>query len=249
MAIAIAGADTPAVDQEDCTVSSHQTELYFRKAGAAGDNDLFWMTRATSSDPWTQPAVAVPNVNTTPASEESPRLSIDDLTLYFGRGGDIYMAQRAATTDPWGTPTAVTEVNTTAYEKWMATSQGNYFIVSRSVSRGTTSDQDLFVGKLDGTDPGTLAAELSLPTYNEISSYLSPDCLTVLFASNRSGKTEIYTATRPDPTSPFGPVTVYDYWGTASDNEDAWMSADQRTIVFASIRNGDTQKAVYYSTR
>jgi hypothetical protein len=247
----IAGADLPGVNQDDCTLSSTQTELYFKKPSATGDSDLYWMVRAAANDPWGAPQ-ALSALNTT-VNEESPRLSPDELSLYFGRNGDIYVSTRASTTSAWGTPTLVPGVSTPGvYEKWLAVCDANYFMVSRAVVRGTTTtttDQDLFVGQLDGTSPGTLASELSLPTYNETSAFLSTDCTTALFASNRDGTTQIYTAQRTDPTSTFGAVTLVDYLGTASDNEDPWVSADQRTFVFASIRGGSTTKAVYEATR
>jgi hypothetical protein len=237
----------PTVSQDDVTLNSTLTELYFKKHGASGTNDLFWMTRASPADMWGAPT-ELTQLNTT-LQEESPRLSPDDLTLYFGRGGDILTSTRATTTSPWSAPVALTEVNTGAYEKWLAVCDNNYFLLSRAVTRAAGTDQDLFVGRLDGTDAGTLSAALSTDGTNEISSFLSTDCKTAFYTSNRGGQPQIYTATRPDPTSPFGTSTLYEQFGTATDDEDAWMSEDQRTFYFASIRNGSANKAIYMSTR
>src|SRR5262249_13454532 len=149
-----------------------------------------------------------------------------------GRAGDIYKSTRASLTSPWGAPVAVTEVNTTAYEKWLAVCDNDYFMVSRSVARTTTtSDPDLFVGRLDGTDPGTLSSVLSQDGFSEISSFLTTDCKTALFSSNRGGTTQIYIATRADAGSPFGPPALYeDFGASTSDDEDPWMSADQHSL-------------------
>ncbi|HTR49478.1 MAG TPA: hypothetical protein VMJ10_02150 [Kofleriaceae bacterium] len=245
----VTGASDPTISQDDCTVNSTQTELYFKKASPAGDTDLYVMTRATSSDPWGTPTQATALDST--ASEESPRLWDNDLTIYFGRGGSIFKSTRASVTSPWGTPTAVTPINVSGtYNKWLAVCTNNgveYFMVSRSAGPNETN-QDLFIGTLDGTDTATDSSLSSASS--EISAYLSPDCLTAAFASNRSGNTQIYMATRTDPTADFGPAMgpVMDF-GTATDNEDLWLSADMRTAVFASIRDGDTNKAVYVSTR
>ena len=247
---AINGADDPTISQDDCTLNSKATELYFKKAGPAGDIDLFVMTRTTVNDPWGAPAQAA--ALDSAMDEESPRLSNDDLTIYFGRDGAIYQSTRATTSSPWGTPTAVTQINTGTYNKWLATCVNNnvtYFMVSRAVSRGMTSDQDLIIGVLDGSDAGT-DSSLSATGSNEISAFLSPDCLSASFASNRSGQTQLYTASRQDPTQDFGPAAGPDMdYGPATDNEDLWISGDSRTSVFASIRGGDTNKALYISTR
>jgi hypothetical protein len=246
--VSVPGADLAGVNQDDVALNSTMTELYFKKPGAAGDNDLFWMTRATPADAW-GPATLLAQVSSSPGTDESPRLSPDDLTLYFGHAGDIYMSTRASTAVPWGAPSLLSEVNTGTYEKWLSVCQGGYFIVSRGVSRGATSDQDLFVGKLDGQDIGTLSAELSVAMANETSTFLSADCLTVFFASNRSGVAQIYTATRPDPASPFSAPVLYEMFGTSTSDEDPWESPDQRSFYFASVRNGSATKAVYVSMR
>lgn len=237
------GASDPTISQDDVTASSTLTELYFHKLNGANSYDLYVMTRATPMDPWGAPQ-PVPGVNTT-QNEESPRLSPDDLTLYFGRSGDIYKITRTAVGSPWSAPQPVPEGDTAmVYEKWMAVCDNGYFLISRA---NGADGQDLYVGQL-GNGPGTLAAELS-STSSEISSFLSKDCLTAYFASNRSGQTQIYTATRPDVNSPFSMPSLYDVFGTATDNEDLWVSEDQRTAFFASIRGGATLKAVYTSTR
>src|SRR5439155_13185554 len=74
----VPGASDPAVAEDDVTLSSTLTELYFRKPVAGQSSDLFWMTRATPQSPWGAPQ-PLTQLNTI-AAEESPRLSPDDLT-------------------------------------------------------------------------------------------------------------------------------------------------------------------------
>jgi hypothetical protein len=245
---AVAGASDPTINQDDVTLNSDLTELYFKKVGTTGGSDLFWMMRSSPADAWGPPTELL--VLNSTLAEESPRLSPDNLTLYFGRNGDIYKATRATLTSPWSAPVAVTEVNTAAYEKWMAVCDDDYFLISRAVARtGGATDQDLFVGHLDGTDAGTVSSELSAVGFSEISSFLSTDCKTALFTSNRSGQPKIYMATRSDAGSPFTAPVLYEYFGTATDDEDPWMSSDQRSFYLASIRGGGTLKSIYVSTR
>jgi hypothetical protein len=145
---------------------------------------------------------------------------------------------------PWSTPTIVSSVSTANYEKWLAVCNGNYFMVSRA---NGANGQDLYQGQL-GVDGGTLVTELSSTT-SEISTFLSNDCKTAYFASSRNGKTQMFTSTRQSIGGTWTTPTVVTDFGDASDNEDAWMSADQRTFAFATIRGASTTKDLYISTR
>jgi hypothetical protein len=236
----ISGASDAALQEDDCTLSTNKLELYFTIPDTTitgNPKDLYLMTRTSEAAAW-GPKQLLATLNTA-ATEESPRLSPDDLTLYFGRGGDIYQATRNAIGQPWDPPTAVTSVNTASYEKWFAICTGNVFLVSRA--------NDLYQGTL-GTDAGTAATELNTAS-NEIASFLSPDCLTTYFASNVSGQTHIYTATRPTASTAWSSPTEVTTWGTGTDDEDPWVSADTRTAVFASQRGGATTKDLYITTR
>ena len=237
----ILGASDPALDEDDATLSSTQTELYFAIANAT--KDLYVMKRATPQDPW-GPKTALP-FNTTTAAEETPRLSPDDLTLYFGRAGDIYVATRPSVAQPWSAATSLASVNTTNYEKWLAVCNGNYFMISRL---NGANGQDLYQGQL-GNGAGTLVTQLSSAS-SEISTFLSSDCLTVYFASNReAGNNQIFTATRTSITAPWSTPVIVNDFGPATDNEDPWLSPASDTFVFASVRALATTKDLYISTR
>jgi Tol biopolymer transport system component len=94
----------------------------------------------------------------------------------------------------------------------------------------------------------TLVAELS-SNGGETGPYLSPDCLTVYFASTRSGTNRIYTSTRASITSPWSPPQpLPDFTAIGMAQEDPWLSADQRTFVF-SVLTAAANKDVYISTR
>jgi Tol biopolymer transport system component len=238
----VPGASSTANAEDDLTLSSAGTEMIFAVA-SGGNKDLYVMTRPTTADPFGAPAAL--GVFNTSGTEESPRLSPDDLTLYFGRDGDIMKSTRSSVGGTWSSPAVVTgSGDTGSYEKWLAVCANDDFMVSRD---NGASGQDLFEGTLGSA--GTLVAELSSSS-NEISTFLSPDCLTVYFASNRSGQTMIYTSTRTAVGSPFPtPTMVGTPFDSGTDNEDAWISTDQRIFVFASVRDAGTNKDIYISTR
>ena len=80
-----------------------------------------------------------------------------------------------------------------------------YFMVQGTANDGT----DLVVGTLGSTNKPTPIAELN-SAQNETGTYLSPDCLTIYFASTRPTSTSpsmIYKSTRPSVTAAWQPPT------------------------------------------
>jgi hypothetical protein len=236
----VLGADS-ALDEDDATLSSTRLELYFKRADVDSAN-LYVMTRATPTSAWSAPT-ALTVLNST-VDEESPRLSADDLTLYFGRNGDIFKATRTTVGNPWSAASAVGVLNTAAYEKWAAVCSNGYVMVSRAV---TNRGQDLFDGDIT-TGANTAVAQLN-STSTEQGTFLSSDCLRVYFQSNRNNaQFDIYMASRTSTTSAWSNATVLTDFNTATfSEEDPWTSTDQRTFVFASNSAGN--KDVYISTR
>jgi hypothetical protein len=230
-----------AADEDDATLSSSRLELYFKR-NDSGNQNLYVMTRPSQADDFGLP-VALTVLNSS-VDEESPRLSQDDLTLYFGRGGDIYKSTRTVIGGAWGAATAVTALNTsTQYEKWAAVCSNGYAMVSRSVSN---EGQNLFEGTISG-GANTAVTQLN-STSGEQGTFLSNDCLRVYFQSNRDGQFNIYVATRVTMTTAWSnPTALPDFNTNTFSEEDPWISADQRTFVFSSNSAGN--KDVYISTR
>lgn len=238
------GAASATNNEDDPTLSSNGLELYYAVATPTGDKNLYRMTRASRSDPFSNPT-ALTAFNTA-NTDEGPRLSYDDLTIYFGQEGDIYQATRASIDQPFGAISLVPGVDTANYEKWLAVcGDGVHFMVSRE---NGTNGQDLYEGQL-GQGAGTRVAELS-SVASEISTFVSKDCLTAMFASNRvAGSTEIYMSTRTAIDQPWGAPTLAPApFATGPDNEDAGYTPDNRLFVFAANPDGTT-KDIYLSAR
>src|SRR5271169_4628508 len=56
----VTGASNSSISQDDCTLNSTETELYFKVPNAANVGsapDLWWMTRAQATDAWGIPAM------------------------------------------------------------------------------------------------------------------------------------------------------------------------------------------------
>jgi hypothetical protein len=83
---------------------------------------------------------------------------------------------------------------------------------------------------------------LSLPAAREVDPTLSPDGLTLYFASDRAGKLDLYESTRPTLDGSFGPpslTTLIDRSSTADDYR-VGLTADSLTAYVASARPGGT---------
>ena len=94
------GANSAFVDGQP-NVRRDGLELFFfsNRPGTIGMADIYSASRATTSDPWSEPVNLGPNVNSVDA-ETRPSLSADGVNLYFGstRPGegstDIYVTSR-----------------------------------------------------------------------------------------------------------------------------------------------------------
>jgi Tol biopolymer transport system component len=237
--------------EDDVTLSSNTLELFFAIANGGNGKDLFYTSRATTTSPWATP-LALP-FNVAMQSDETPRLSADDLTLYFasGRGNgslDIFQVTRDAPGSlSWSTPVPVQEVNTTLDEKWFMPCGTNHYVLVRDAGQNGTN---LFEGDLGGAAPVAITT-LNEPTNqssNETGTLVTPDCLTIYFASNRVSPTRMFRAQRASITAPWpAPTRVDDFADLGGGQEDPWISSDQRTFAFASDASGT--KDLYLSTR
>jgi len=233
--------------EDDITLSSNTLELIFAINGQNG-KDLFYASRATTSDAWT-PAMPLP-FNLPPQSEESPRLSADDRTLYFastraGRGNlDIFQTTRSApgNTD-WG-PVMPADgmINTTNLnEKWFMPCGIDRYVM---VKDGAGSD--LVEGTIGGAAPVPIPSLNS--SGNETGAFVTPDCLTIYFASTRVTPTRIFRAHRAALADAWpAPDPVNDFETIGGNQEDPWISSDERTFGFASDATGN--KDLYLTTR
>lgn len=126
--------------------------------------------------------------------------------------------------------------------------------VPGSDAQSTADEQTLFVTQADGANPRdiyrvavgdngygtpTRASDLSSPTDDDGSVWISEDKKVVYFVSGRDGPPRIFRAFRPNPLAAFDPPQVVPELHTQeSADDDPWLSPDGCTIVFASDRGG-----------
>jgi len=238
----VGGASTTTLAEDDGTLSSTTLEIVFA-VGTTTGKDLYYASRSSPTAAWTTPAAL--GLNLAGATEETPRFSADDLTLYFAsnrvtaNGLDIYRVTRTAVGAAWSGPAVVAGPNSTGNEKWYTPCGGNRYLV---IVGG-----DIYEGQL-GVGAPTLVTSLSAPAANETGTFITQDCLTTYFASVRSGTNQIYTSTRTSPNDPWpAPTMITTFSALGGDQEDPWVSPDQRTFMFASNISGT--KDLYISVR
>jgi Tol biopolymer transport system component len=186
---------------EQPEVSADGLTMYLasdRPGGASGEH-LWVSQRATRADPW-DPPVPVADFAAGDA-DMSPSLQRAALLLTFSsqRGStnwQLYATTRQSTTDPWGTPTPLTELNSSASDWASGLYRGGTSIVFSSNRLGAV--YSLFhATRATVSDPFSApqpAAELNVNDEND--PWLSDDGHHIVFDSQRSGSAKIYEAWR-----------------------------------------------------
>jgi len=245
MAVPVPGASTAAAE-DDASLSSTALEMVFAVVDATlNTKDLWYMRRMSPTALWGQAEKLGFNSD---QSDETPRFSDDDLTLYFASsrtGGlgnlDIYKVTRPSVGAAWVLPPVpVNGVSTAGVDKWfMPCARNNTYltILGNDIGEGTMGNAPV------------VNTDLSSDTGVETGTFLSKDCLTVYFSSTPNATTRaLYVSTRTSLTAKWStPARVDDFAGTGGAQEDPWISPDQKTFVFVS--DTGMNKNVYISTR
>lgn len=90
-------------------------------------------------------------------------------------------------------------------------------------------------------------ARINSPDYLSADGFLSADGLSLFFASRRTGNADLYVARRASLDEDFGEPAALDGVNTPYEERLPWLSADERTLYFASNQLGNY--AVYVATR
>jgi len=244
------------------TLPGDMLEIYWSSArtGGVGRNDIWKCTRTGLDQPWGTPTNET-LLNTT-GDEYYINIRSDGLEMIISTnrntGGtgyinDLYSSTRTSTSAPWGTPTIITELNSTSAadteDDPTMTADGLeiFFTSDRSGGQAAaiwTSTRKDFNSPWSAP---TLVAEIDTSSY-EHSAAISGDGLTLIFSSNRPGGTgssDHYLVTRKDRNSKFGtPVelkeinsTRWDHNGTQTDDGFSfYFTYDQQNKIYRADR-------------
>lgn len=127
---AVASDLSSAADDAPMNLSTSQLAMVLtsNRPGSAG-YDAYLATRGTTGQPFGAP-VAISSINTT-NNEFDARLSDDGLTIYFSsdidpaKGVDLFVATRPTASGTFGTPVALTAINSGANDEdpWVSSDQ------------------------------------------------------------------------------------------------------------------------------
>lgn len=185
--------------------------LYFfsDRAGGAGARDLWSARRDEPLSPFGAAFPLTP-LNT-PALDMSPSVSRDELTLHFassrpnGRGNventDIWRSTRSSTTESFGAPQNVAELNTGANEGRVAFSSDGLLVIFSSDRAGGSGFPDLWLARRF-TANGPFGPPANLESLNSPSTEqdvaLTSDDRELFFASERTGgPSALFRSVRP----------------------------------------------------
>ncbi len=233
-------------------LSADALTLIVSEVAGGGVEHLYSATRTDRGTVFSV-AAAITEVNTADA-QGTPFLSYDGLTLYFfsirpaGLGDrDIVFATRPDTSTPFSDAVWLEGVNTADREHLPTLTEDELTIVFSSNRAGGMGLSDLWTAqRASRTDAFSAPVNLSgIDTADdETGPALSPEGLTLFFVSDRAGglgRADIWMATRPDPSSPFGaPVNVAEVNSDASEIDPA-ISADGRELFFSRDTSGSRE--------
>jgi len=239
---------TPAMTADGLDIFFQST-----RPGGLGSNDIWTARRTSTTDPWSTP-VLVTELSSV-ASELFPHVSPDGLRMYLAStragtsGADIYVTARATRTATWAPPTAVVELNTVANERRASVTADELLLVLDS-ERGNAG-RDLYLSTRSSTS-NPWSAPVPITELNtsesDAGATISADGLAMFFARGPLvGDRDLFVATRSSRSAAFGPPTLIEELSSTTDDSDPWISADQRTLLFASMRSGN--RDIYIATR
>ncbi len=210
--------------------------------------EFYSSTRPSRTSAWSAPTLET--ALSDPAVDNEPFLCASGLTIYLasqragGAGScDILRATRPTPTSPWGTPTFVTEVNSTLADSapaltedelelyFLTTGWGAPFAPQNAIFVATRATTALPFGT------PTLVSVLSTPnTHRDV--HIAPDGLSILYTEfdpTRS-RIRVWQASRTNRASPFNaPVVLpeFDTVGTASGVFSISISRDGAEMLLA----------------
>ncbi len=223
--------------------------LLTERDGHFADTQIYRSTRSNVLSPWGTPS-PVPELNTG-NQDHIYWISQDQTEAFMARHGnpvpntfgDIYRSTRASPSNPWGSPTIVSELSGPSTFEWHfnLTADGLNGVFS-STRPGGAGGFDLWqTSRADRNSPWTAPSLLSVvnSAANERGPYLSADGLTLFF--NRFG-IGLFSTTRASIQSSFTtPISL------GINGLDPTLSPDGRTLYYTMPNGSDFNYDVYFS--
>jgi len=175
-------------------LSADELSLYFfsQRFGGAGDRDIYVATR-TSKTAQFNALSPLTSINS-PRRDDRPWVSPDELTIYFASQrasltDDLWRATRNARSDAFGTPVAVTELNSSGNDAGIFLTPDGLVALFASDRSGGLGGVDIYRAvRANVSSPFSTPQLVSgvSSTADDIDPQLTPDGQELFFASNRN---------------------------------------------------------------
>jgi len=248
--------DTEELD-DDATLTRDGLHIFYgserKEDGGQGMEDIWTAERGSLTEDWGAPSPV--SAVSSPARETSAAIAPDGLTLWFSsnrpgasEGYDVWVSARSSLTEAWATPHVVRELSGPGDDRPRPPIDGNTLMPLAVESSGEPPDLYLAERSDKGAPWGRPYPIDELNTAKgEGDPFLTSDGLTLFFASDAEGQSDLMVAERPSLTEPFGEPQLVAGVNSDGSETDPFLSADGKTLYFTSDRDG-TQD-VYVATR
>jgi CubicO group peptidase (beta-lactamase class C family) len=242
-------AFTGAMNADGLTFSPNGL-FAFVSAKNGATYDIYASTRATLSDPFSTPGLMAAMNFPATADQRAPSLTPDGLTLYFHTTAnglpDIVSSTFDGGNGQWSNPTPVAGpwINTSVADQdpfWFAVPGGLPPLMFFASERPDGAHRDLYqTTRVSGLFSEPLKLLNVNSPFEDYRPVLSPDGLTLFFASNRPGGIagdtggDVYVATRPDTGSAFNNAVNLATVNTSGVEFPVNISPDGCTLYYAS---------------
>ena len=248
----------PSSDNTTPRLTPDELTIYFDSSRVNGTPQIYFATRATTSQPFGAPEV-VAGIST-PDTNATPTVTPDQLGIFWassragGVGGyDVWGATRTSSSASFANVTSLVAVNS-------PTDDGDPFLRADGQELWFTSIRLRGEGNGDifraPASAGSFAnpvpvAELNGPTMNRLPA-LSSDGLTAFWSTDRTDATvagglDIWTAHRASLSAPFTGLAPVKEVNSIADEYMGSVSSDGCRIYFSSARAGF--QGIYMATR
>lgn len=243
-------------DDQMPSLTADLLEIYFGSSRNCGNCfDIFVATRASTTAAWGAPTEMTALTNA--AKDMAPEITPDGLTLYYASerqqpagGSDIWYTTRPDRASAWASPQRETNLSTAGYDTDPALSDDGLTMMLTSDGAGGAYAAIYISTRASLTSPWStpvLVSELDSPLHDSAASLRDGGHTLYMAREVTTGQMDIFYATRTSATTPFSTPVLLANVNAGTLDFDPWVSADQRTLYFASDRGGSMK--IYEATR
>jgi hypothetical protein len=244
-------------------LTADELTMYFSRADTGSQSRLFVAHRSNATAPF-DPASPLTTLDSA-FDEYDPTTTTNELTIFFTSvdrpdvgAGDLWMATRATTAEPFGPPGALAApLNSGSSDLQPFLRAGDaelWFASNRPGGAAGVGNYDLYRAARAGASfaPPAPIVELSAPGSSQFAPTISADGLIVFFTSTRSGGSapgdeDIWSASRAKVSDPFSNVQNVSAVNSTRADFPGWLSGDGCRLYLSSLRSGNED--IYVATR